>query len=220
MYCEVSIIPSNVWGYYYNSDNRFEMLNGEKDISLGKNQIIINETFYNSIKNNKEKNGKIYVGIPMRIKKGRTITQEFEVVGVCKDSDKGMVHKNDDGSIEGYVKAFVSIISFEESELTSDYKNVIIYSKNIQKVSELADEMHSSFSNAMNERKFEIGVRRAIGASKKSIMLQFLIEGFTVMLINLLLSIMICVFFIITFSILFAFMSTRVEIVDYLKNEG
>lgn len=53
----------------------------------------------------------------------------------------------------------------------------------------LGINLYSSFSNALNERKFEIGVKRAIGASKISIVQQFLLEGFTVMVLNIMFSI-------------------------------
>lgn len=118
----------------------------------------------------------------------------------------------------------------------------------------LGVNLYSSFSNALNERKFEIGVRRAIGASPADIILQFFVEGFTVMLVNMLVSIMCaafilclyriirlsvyherwiiyitgysvsvficcCVFLSLLYSVIFAVMSVRVEVVHYLKNE-
>ena len=118
----------------------------------------------------------------------------------------------------------------------------------------LGINLYSSFTNALNDRKFEIGVKRAIGAKKSSIMLQFVIEGFTVMLANTLLSVwavlnlmnvykfvkeivfnekyivtinteslilfVVFTFFLtLIFSLLFAYKSTKVEIVKYLKEE-
>lgn len=53
----------------------------------------------------------------------------------------------------------------------------------------LGINLYSSFTNALNDRKFEIGVKRAIGASKLHIMLQFIIEGLVVMLTNIILSV-------------------------------
>lgn len=49
--------------------------------------------------------------------------------------------------------------------------------------------LFSSFTNALADRKFEIGVKRAIGASAWSIVIQFLLEGVLVMLVNILLAI-------------------------------
>ncbi len=123
----------------------------------------------------------------------------------------------------------------------------------------LGINLYSSFSNALNERKFEIGVKRALGASKWSIIRQFLYESILVMLVNILLSIVLvtdlCLIYkriyettpnisglyfdwiiyaspysvamfalcsvtlTIVFSLIFAYKSTQVEIVEYLKAE-
>lgn len=53
----------------------------------------------------------------------------------------------------------------------------------------LGINLYSSFTNALNDRKFEIGIKRALGASKLHIMLQFVIEGLAVMLANIILSV-------------------------------
>ena len=120
----------------------------------------------------------------------------------------------------------------------------------------LGINLYSSFSNAMNERKFEIGVKRAIGASAWSIVRQFLYESLLVMLANVAISIALVVdvgvlykIFVewqsgfldtyvlyltphsmvifgacavtltVVFSLIFAYKSTQVEIVQYLKAE-
>lgn len=127
----------------------------------------------------------------------------------------------------------------------------------------LGVNLYSSFSNALNERKFEIGVKRAIGASSFSIVRQFLYESLLVMAVNILVSIgivvdlglvwklimeqkyaeqsaymdkygdfilyisphsaamfAICsVTLTVVFSLIFAYKSTQVEIVQYLKAE-
>ncbi len=116
----------------------------------------------------------------------------------------------------------------------------------------LGINLYSSFENALNDRKYEIGVKRALGASKLDIMKQFTIEGLVVMLCNILVAILmmlnvmlvykyilyilkkeIYVIYIsmesitlytvftfslvVVFSLLFAYRSTRVQIVKYLK---
>ena len=123
----------------------------------------------------------------------------------------------------------------------------------------LGVNLYSCFTNALNDRKFEIGVKRALGASGFSIVRQFLYESFIVMAANILVSIAlvvdvaiiykyivehtpdeygvypdyilyispysaamfgICaVSLTVVFSLIFAYKSTRVEIVQYLKAE-
>ena len=120
--------------------------------------------------------------------------------------------------------------------------------------------LYSSFTNALSERRFEIGVKRAIGASSWAIVRQFLYEGLMVMAVNILLSIGLVAdvaiiykfiyqqipvdkygtlpfFYLhlsnysimmftgcalslsVAFSLIFAYRSTQVEIVEYLKAE-
>ena len=123
----------------------------------------------------------------------------------------------------------------------------------------LSINLYSSFSNALNDRKFEIGVKRAMGASAFSIVRQFLYESVIVMLADILLSVVavmdgllvykviyeatpdqwgdyhdwiiyispysIAMFVVcsvamtVVFSLIFAYKSTQVEIVEYLKAE-
>ncbi len=118
----------------------------------------------------------------------------------------------------------------------------------------LGVNLYSSFSNALADRKFEIGVKRAIGASSWAIIRQFLTEGLLVMLGNTLLSVLVVVDLLclyrlyvyfttgeiwilhisgfsaamfavcsltltVVFSGLFAYKSTRVEIIQHLKAE-
>lgn len=49
--------------------------------------------------------------------------------------------------------------------------------------------MYSCFSNALQERKFEIGVKRALGAKKTDIVMQFFAEGIVIMTVDLLIAI-------------------------------
>ena len=123
----------------------------------------------------------------------------------------------------------------------------------------LGINLYSSFTNALNDRKYEIGVKRALGASGFSIVRQFLYESTIVMVANILVSIAlvadvaivykyvaehtqdefgaypdfvlyispwsvamfgICtVALTVVFSLIFAYKSTQVEIVRYLKAE-
>lgn len=123
----------------------------------------------------------------------------------------------------------------------------------------LGINLYSSFSNALNDRKFEIGVKRAMGASAWSIVRQFLYESMIVLIANIVISIAVvtdvavltklilentamksgqaetwviyisphsvgiftvCTFTLtIVFSLIFAYKSTQVEIIRYLKAE-
>ncbi len=53
----------------------------------------------------------------------------------------------------------------------------------------LGINLYSSFSNALSERKFEIGVKRAIGASQWAIVRQFLYESLLVLLADILIAV-------------------------------
>jgi len=119
--------------------------------------------------------------------------------------------------------------------------------------------LYACFMNALSERRFEIGVKRAIGASGWSIVRQFLYESLLVMTGDILISValvaniaIICKFVLaqipeqvrlygaytiyispysmgmfglcalgitVVFSLIFAYRSTQVQIVDYLKAE-
>lgn len=118
----------------------------------------------------------------------------------------------------------------------------------------LGINLYSSFTNALSERRFEIGVKRAIGASSFDIVRQFLYESLLVMCANTLLSVALvadlaiiykfimeqtewmdyiiyfspysiamfavcAVTLTVVFSLIFAYKSTQVQIVDYLKAE-
>lgn len=52
----------------------------------------------------------------------------------------------------------------------------------------LGINLYSSFNNALKERLFEIGVKRALGAGKRNIIIQFFSEGLTVTIVNIIIS--------------------------------
>ena len=118
----------------------------------------------------------------------------------------------------------------------------------------LGINLYSSFNNVLKERRFEIGVKRAIGGGAIDIIIQFFIEAMIVMNVNVAAAIivvinaavvykfiqrfffynqwiiyirlqsiilfLVCVTFLsVFFSLVFAYQSTRVEIVKHLKSE-
>ncbi|MGN1235629.1 MAG: ABC transporter permease [Christensenellaceae bacterium] len=118
----------------------------------------------------------------------------------------------------------------------------------------LAVNLYGSFQNALNDRKFEIGVKRAVGAGKASIVGQFLSEGMVVMLGNMLLSAILvidgfllyklllyfqqyyqwiivltpyslltylicCLGLSVSFSLMFAYRTTQVNVIENLRAE-
>ena len=123
----------------------------------------------------------------------------------------------------------------------------------------LGINLYSCFLNALNDRKFEVGVRRALGASKWSIVRQFLYESLLVMITNIIIAVWlvltaaiiykviiectsnevgefitytlsislysVAMFAVcsltltVVFSLIFAYKTTQVKIVDYLKAE-
>lgn len=125
----------------------------------------------------------------------------------------------------------------------------------------LGINLYSCFENALNDRKFEIGVKRAMGASGFSIIRQFFYESMIVMTLNTMISVALvanfgivmkyfeeakialegtsdaksfvlyitpysigmfaacAVVLTVVFSFVFAYKTTQVQIVDYLKAE-
>lgn len=150
-----------------------------------------------------------------------------------------------------------TLSSYEyQMQANEDIKNQI-FLKGITVIilfSLLGINLYSSFNNALKERCFEIGVKRAIGAGKRDIIKQFFIEGMIVMTANIIISVLFVLnlsviykfiqkvaynnqwviyinlysiiiflfsvlFLSLSFSLLFAYQSTQVEIVKHLKLE-
>ena len=115
----------------------------------------------------------------------------------------------------------------------------------------LSINLYSSFSNCLSSRKYEIGVMRAIGISRKNIIKQFFFEGMVITILNVIISVWIGLFLVIVFkclfaesgwiiymskysvfdflgisiflclfySVLFAYKTTKVDILENLRNE-
>ncbi len=89
-----------------------------------------------------------------------------------------------------YVSTYSSQMdAFQKLQLHSQTKAMITLALFVL----LAINLYGCFTNTLEYRKFEVGVKRAIGASGGAIMGQFLCEGILVMLFNLILSIVLVV---------------------------
>lgn len=150
-----------------------------------------------------------------------------------------------------------TISSFDEQNKAKEEIRNAVYTKSIVVIILiflLGVNLYSSFNNVLKERAYEIGVKRAIGASKKNIIIQFFLEGIIVIAVNIVISVFaslnlaviykfyqkyklnnqwtiyissysILIFLIsmiflgILFSIMFAYRSTKIEIITNLKSE-
>ena len=224
-FCGVDVIPNNAWSMYLHYN--YELVREDNStIKLNKNQALVNVDVFNELKG-KNKDGKIYMEIPIVLNNGNVKYINVEIIGGYKSKNK-----TED------VNTGNSVIISKETVQDLDYNVVneymFIYTKYPKRVHEMADNLnvmtssiyqdkqkefpnikkelrsksiiaivlfvllginlYSSFTNALNERKFEIGVKRAIGASGLDIILQFLYEGIIVVFTNVLISSMLAVF--------------------------
>lgn len=106
-----------------------------------------------------------------------------------------LVYSKDMESVSGWLEQLdlSNATSYEAKKIADEEMRESIFVKSVIAIALLfllGINLYSSFNNALNERKFEIGVRRAIGASPIDIILQFFVEGLTVMIVNMMLSIM------------------------------
>lgn len=81
----------------------------------------------------------------------------------------------------------------------------------------LGINLYSSFKNTLSERKYEIGVKRAIGASKYDIIQQFFFEGLIVTIGNIVLSVCLSVGILLMYKMYIEFESYSVWVVYISK---
>lgn len=242
----LNTVPNNVWAYYWGDGYRAKSLNGNKRFSLKNDEIIITNSLYKLLESNIDETGKLYINISQ--------DKSLKVADICEDSIVFDTIVNEDNVVTYYFNALVS------NDCIKDMYNEIRDSIEIKKIILIAlmiilgINMLSSFMNALNDRKYEIAIRRSVGASKTGIILQFLTEAFIVIFVNVLISIALimmllssikflnwlttgeewiinitnhsvaiyfvcCIFLSLFFSVLFSILSTRVEVIKYIKNE-
>lgn len=218
------------FGNTYNYCEEIKPIAGRDSFSLVENEAIINQSFYEAVRNGRE--FPFTLSLPIRWEDGTISTYTVTVVGICDDKSNSSLSYSEYGTPAGYVQIYLSQSLINESDverLPITQWNTWICSKNPQVMTDYAKELgmvvhsvieaqtdametmriqvgtkgtiaavlllllginlYSSFVNALSDRKFEIGVKRAIGAPGYSIVGQFLIESILVMLINILFSV-------------------------------
>ena len=81
----------------------------------------------------------------------------------------------------------------------------------------LGFNLYSSFMNVLTKREYEIGIRRALGAGKTQIILQFFVECFIVMIINILLSVGIVCWLAILYKVTFYWVFDEILVIYISK---
>ncbi len=268
----VYIMPEYVWGVFeideYNgiAENKRRTVNGEYSFYIESDEIIVPQAVYEA---GEDKEITIeYVG------KTGSESKKYKIGGYHDfEENIFMVSINSVKEIELNVSNFQMCIYSEHVETVAELltRNDFAHVNTGQDVERaqiekkaatntkytigmvlfilLGINLYSAFENALSDRKFEIGVKRAIGAGKKDIMLQFLTEGLMVMIVNIIISMVIVMnvmlsyklfnrtytivfngysmilFFVCTislsvlFSMIFAYKTTEIEVIKYLKEE-
>lgn len=258
-------------------------INGKNEFSLKDDEIIVPKSIYNSVMMEDEDAciNIEYVGQTESVKKSYKLAGYYDDSDMINEgmfTNKVYVTASSLGSVDIRFVNFYLVIHTEQVD------NVIeILQKNDMAIINVKDDqgraiadknnniktkyiigialfvllsinLYSAFTNTLNDRKFEIGVKRAIGAGKKDIMAQFLVEGLFVMIINIIIAIEIIIsaaliykgiyqklhneiftlvlsrysviLFLtctlslsVLFSMIFAYKTTNIEVIQYLKEE-
>lgn len=258
-------------------------INGKNEFSLKDDEIIVPKSIYNSVMMEDEDAciNIEYVGQTESVKKSYKLAGYYDDSDMINEgmfTNKVYVTASSLGSVDIRFVNFYLVIHTEQVD------NVIeILQKNDMAIINVKDDqgraiadknnniktkyiigialfillsinLYSAFTNTLNDRKFEIGVKRAIGAGKKDIIAQFLVEGLFVMIINIIIAIEIIIsaaliykgiyqklhneiftlvlsrysviLFLtctlslsVLFSMIFAYKTTNIEVIQYLKEE-
>lgn len=213
---EIYFIPSNIQKFYFDD---FTCLDLQSDnVRLEKNEVYVSKSLFYRM--NEDGEGRKYIDVPIRYKNNLNVVRFYAKTYYNKSKEETDYRERvfislNDVQIEklDYENIGVGIFTNKLSEVISllqtyglEYNSVYelqearkrviredIYVKAIIVVVLyflLGVNIYSSFNNTLDKRKFEIGVRRAIGASKREIVIQFFGESMIVMTISALLSIL------------------------------
>ena len=106
------------------------------------------------------------------------------------------IYSKESNKIEHYMNQ-LGMITYSVSSTINSVKKEILIQKQTKLIVlsvllvVLGVNMFGSLENVISKREYEIGIKRAIGASMKSIMLQFLFESIILLLIDIMLSLFI-----------------------------
>ena len=217
---EIYFIPSNLQTLFFDDLTSLALTSGNK-IKLNKEEVYVSYTLFQGLP--KDKNGKKYIDLPIKYKhnnetvkryyvkecynlKGEFVREKVFVSLNSVQTEKidyenigvGIITNKLDGMISLLQTLGIDYISpYELQEAQKLAIRTDIYTKLVIAIILyilLGVNIYSSFNNTLNKRKFEIGVRRAVGARKRDITLQFLTESIFIMLISVLISVIIIVY--------------------------
>ncbi|MCR5677681.1 MAG: ABC transporter permease [Agathobacter sp.] len=277
---EVQVIPNHIWAYYWSLGERAEMLDGEKSFSVGENEIIICKTLSDIMDQVGEKDYLDVAGKRLKVTgvmkdwSDTSAVMHDDGIDYCyvnafvsektfRDLEKNnrtmIIYSPHQQEIEAYTRDLglrYSSVYEEKEEMKKeiiraiDSKMVIT----IMLILILGINMVGCYMNSLAKRKYEIAVKRALGASKMQIIKQFLLESLIVFLSDILLAFAISMailggvkifyvwvmhdtwvihitgyslliyaisasFMAVYLSCLFSILSTKVEVIQYIKAE-
>lgn len=209
-----------------------KLLGEKQDFDLKGNEVIINESWYNSLIDGGAKTP-LRIAVHFDWKDEKSSDWVLLVSGVCADTPQEKMLIDKSNLIYGWGRMYLSSELLSRADVgefdslsaeysvwvnTSTPEKAIAYARDldfvaygvseaqqaantiikIEKESKayiaavilvlLGINLYSSFSNALQERRYEIGVKRALGAGKGHIVCQFLYESLCVLLFDTLLS--------------------------------
>lgn len=182
--CYVQILPNYVWAVFEYGNvgvERVEM-NGEKSFTLQQGEALVSDRMYENTQETGVED-QIYIS-GVGIDDSEYEIQNYQTV-IRTDKPSLVIN-----CLKSMNMSIMNVMDEQNNAIKEE--NIVIRNKYIIAAVLfviLGINLYSAFSNALNERKYEIGIKRAIGAGKKDIMMQFLTEGIIVMGINIFLSI-------------------------------
>lgn len=137
------VVPNHVWAYYWNSGCRAELIDGSKSFDLKNDEIIICESLYRLIKDQRDKNGDLFLNL--------SHDKKLKVADVCADFDAEHKTVDENGEISYFFYGFVSDSCVTNRETVND--EVVIYSASVAEIEAYAADLGLRFSSHYNEKQ-------------------------------------------------------------------